>query len=744
MSVHIASRILAVAAAIALVACAGAPSLAPRAAAVPVRAAPVTVPAPLPAQPVTDAHWGTAVVDPYRFLEDVKRPDVQQWMRTQADAAQGNLARIPGRQPLLERIRTIEGAAGGQVGDTQITQGGALFYLRRNPGENQFKLVWRAHAAAPERVLLDPQAETEQARDGQPRAIMDFSPSRDGRLLAYSVQVGGGEIGSLRIMDVASGRQLIAPIDRIRYAGVTWLEDGSGFFFARLVEGYDKLPPDQRFGDRTSYFQSLSGGSASRPVLSASRTPELGLPTYAWPWLAQMPGRPTALAWIGLGVDRNIQLAHADLQAASEGRAKWRNWVVAGDQVQHAAFTSQWVYLLSAKGTPRKQILRVPADQLDLGRAEVVVPQGEGPIVKIEAAADALYFTRREGVNTALYRLPHGAGAQAQKLALPVQGEVELSAAHHQRPGVLFKLGTWTQATKSYAYDPASNRVERLALAADGPFDLPADLVARDVMVTSHDGTAVPLSIVSRKDVKLDGSNPTILYGYGAYGSTEDPYFSPRIYAWLERGGIWANVHVRGGGVFGDAWHDAGKKTTKPNTWRDAIAAGEWLIRQGYTRSARLAIYGGSAGGIFVGRAVTERPDLFGVAVPAVGVMDAVRMETSANGVANIPEFGTVKKEDEFKALLAMSSYHQLKDGTAYPAIMATHGVNDIRVDVWQSAKFVSRAMQASTSGKPILLRLEYDSGHGQGSTRAQSQIRSADLYSFLLWQMGDPDFQPR
>lgn len=706
--------------------------------------APVPVPGPPAPQPVTETHWGTPVVDPFRFLEDVQRPEVQQWMRAQADAAQGNLARIPGRQALLDRITTIEAAAGGNVSTTVRTESGALFYLRRNPGENQFKLILRESPGAVERVLIDPETETRSAGDGQPRAIMDFAPSRDGRLLAYSMQAGGGEIGVLRVMDIASGRQLIEPIDRIRYAGVSWLQDGSGFFYGRLVEGFDKLAPDKRFGDRTAYFRSLRAAATDRPVLSPSRTPELQLPTYAWPGVSELPGRSVALASIGLGVERNIQLAQADLRAVTEGRATWRNWVTAADEVQGLAVTRQWVYLRSAKGAPRYQILRLPSDRLDLSQAEVVVPQGEGAIAQMSAAADALYFTRREGVNTALYRLPHTPGARLERVSLPVQGDVELRAAHHLQPGVVFSLGSWTQASKPYAYDPATARVQRLTLAADGPFDLPTDLVAREVLVTSHDGTQVPLSIVSRKDVKLDGHNPTILYGYGAYGVTDDPFFSPRLYAWLERGGIWATVHVRGGGVFGKAWHDAGQKTTKHNTWKDAIAAGEWLVREGYTRSARMAIFGGSAGGIFVGRAITERPDLFGVAVPSVGVMDTVRMENSANGVANIPEFGTVKKEDEFRGLLAMSSYHQIKDGTQYPAIMATHGVNDIRVDVWQSAKFVARAMQASTSGKPVLMRLEYDSGHGQGSTRAQSQVRSADLYSFMLWQMGEPDFQPR
>ena len=290
---------------------------------------------------------------------------------------------------------------------------------------------------------------------------------------------------------------------------------------------------------------------------------------------------------------------------------------------------------------------------------------------------------------------------------------------------------------------PSAGKVVQLPFVAPGAYDAPDDIVAREVRYRSHDGVEVPLSILARKDVKLDGSNPTILYGYGAYGATDDPYFSPRIYAWLQRGGVYAVAHVRGGGAFGEEWHLAGRKTTKPNTWKDAIAAAEWLIANKYTSKARIGIYGGSAGGIFVGRAITERPDLFAAAVPAVGTFDAARFETSANGAANIPEFGSMKDEAEARALLAMSTYHAIRDGTPYPGILFVHGVNDIRVDVWQTLKAGARFATATSSGKPVLMRLEYDSGHGQGSTRAQSQARMADIWSFMLWQFGVPEFQP-
>lgn len=720
-----------------LSACATTPTLAPT------LPPALAVPPPLPAQRVTDMHWGVAVPDPYRFLEEVKNPQVQQWLRSQADATQNILARLPERQALLARMKVIEDGAGGNLGSIAQSAGGRLFYLRRDPGEDQFKLVWLdagpAGPAGAATVAFDPQT---PSTPGQPRAIMDFAPSPDGQKLAYAVQVGGQEIGTLHLIDVATGRALIEPIDRIRYSGVSWLEDGSGFFYSRLAAGYEKQPPGKRFEDRTAHFHDLrapGGAAADRPVFSPSRNPELALPGYAWPSIRPLPGTALALAWVALGVDRNLTLLAADLQAAAAGQARWRSIVQAGDEISSISAARGFMYFLSAKGAPRYQILRTPVADLALSKAEVAVAQGSGSIAQMAAAADALYFTRREGVNTLLYRLAHRTGAVPERVPLPVEGAVRISSHHHQREGVIVSLASWTNATKPYAVAPGG--VSRLLLAKDGAFDSPGDIESRELLVQSHDGTQVPLSIVMKKGTRLDGSNPTVLYGYGAYGATDDPFFNPRVYAWLERGGIWATVHVRGGGVMGKAWHEAGRKTSKPNTWKDGIAAAEWLVANGYTRSARMAVFGGSAGGIFVGGAITERPDLFAAAVPSVGVMDAVRFETSANGAANVPEFGSVKVEAEFAGLLAMSSYHRLRDGVRYPAVMATHGVNDIRVDVWQSAKFVSRLATATASGKPVLLRLEYDSGHGQGSTRLQSQERSADIYSFMLWQFGMPGF---
>jgi prolyl oligopeptidase len=411
-------------------------------------------------------------------------------------------------------------------------------------------------------------------------------------------------------------------------------------------------------------------------------------------------------------------------------------------EVQDAAIGGRWLYVRSARDAPRYKVLRMPLDRPDIDNATLLVPESADVITDIAGTRDALLVTRRDGAVKRLYRVLHETGPKLDPVRLPVEGDVSVSDARADLPGAVLALGGWTRATRRYLLD-AQGAVKDLGLVPIGPFDAPQDIEAREVRVKSHDGVEVPVSILMRKGTALDGGHPLLLYGYGAYGSVEDPGMSPRLIAWLERGGIYAIAHVRGGGVFGDAWRRAGWKATKPNTWKDGIAVAEWLIANRYTSRERLAIMGGSAGGIFVGRAITERPDLFGAAVISVGNVDSIRSETRANGQANVPEYGTVTKEDEFRALLAMSPYANVKPRTAYPAVLFEHGVNDSRVDVWMATKLASRLMASTTSDAPVLLRLDYDAGHGIGTTRDQVQRQIADRWSFLLWRAGVDEFQP-
>ena len=353
----------------------------------------------------------------------------------------------------------------------------------------------------------------------------------------------------------------------------------------------------------------------------------------------------------------------------------------------------------------------------------------------VVAAKDALYVdASQDGVNKVIRVAPDGS---TKVLNTPRAGAGYISSASPEVDGILLYETSWIQGGVRYAYEPATGMFTDTGMIPVGKFDNLEGFMAKEVLVSSHDGTQVPLSILHRADLKMDGSNPTIVYGYGGYGISMEVFFSPTRLAWLERGGVYAIAHVRGGGEYGQEWHYAGRMATKPNTWLDLIACAEYLVDKGYTAPEHMAPMGGSAGGILAGRSITTRPDLFGAAVIEVGLLDTIRFETTTNGVPNIKELGTVTNEEGFKGLLAMSSYHHVREGVTYPATLLTHGYNDPRVNVWMSGKMAARLQAVNgANGPPVLLRVEFDSGHGIGSTREQELSKAADVYSFLFWQL--------
>ena len=704
----------------------------------------VQVPPPLPAQNVQEVYWGKSVDDPYRFLEQVKDPAVVAWMRSQADATDTILKTLPGRQSILAALKEKDSLGGTVVSGIQRTTGNRWFYLKRLQGQSQATLVWRDGQNGEERLLVDPEALTKQT--GKPHAIQSFHPSPDGTLLAYGMHASGSEIGSMYVIDVASGQAVVPPIDRIRFAGVSWRENNAGLFFSRLRPGYENLKSTERFADTGRYYLDLKQPNPDRLIFNASMYPQLKLPSFATGGIAELPGSDLAAMVVYFGVDRRLAMYVAKMGDVLMGKAQWRVVFNQSDDVREVDFGHGYVYLRSALNAPRFKVLRLKVPELSMEKAATILPESEGVLRAMSVAKDALYVTRREGVNTSLLRLVpspvSSTNVDLQKVPLPIEGNVTVVGSSEHEELVL-AISSWTQALRRYVYEPKSGQFARLQLAPPVEPPQKIDIVAREVMVPSHDGVKVPVSIIMRADTVLNGQNPTILYGYGAYGTTEEPARSSGVIAWVERGGIYAFAHVRGGGALGSQWHEAGHKTTKFNTWKDGIAAAEWLIANGYTRASKLGIYGGSAGGVFVGRAITERPDLFAVAVPSVPVLDMVRSEQRANGVANIPEYGTVKVEAEFHALLRSSAYHAVVDGVRYPATMLMHGVNDSRVDVWQSLKFASRLAAAQKGRQAVLLRLDYDAGHGAGSGSDQGMQRTADMQAFMLWQMGEAEFQP-
>ncbi len=704
----------------------------------------LVAPPTAPVRIVVDDYYGNKIEDPYRYMEDLQNSEVQAWFKAQNDYTRSVLGHISGRDALLKRIKELDESAAERVSDIRRLPGEQYFYQKRLASEDMSKLYTRTGLSGQQRLLVDP---VKLTASGSPSHVINYyNPSLDGSYVAYGESPGGSEDAVIHIVDVRTGHESGETIDRGWWGWPLWLPDNRSFFHNRLQKMLPGMPATERELKSKVYLHVVgTDPEKDPPVFGYDVSPNVKIVPTDLPIVFFSPASPTyAFGIVNHGVRPEITAYVAPIPSPITAPFRWRKLFDVEDGVVNLEAHGDDVFLITHKDALRYKVVRMSISKPDLAHAVVVVPETEAVVRNIVTAADASYVQTLDGGLGKVQRIPFSGPNKgvAQQIALPLQGQVWFDASDPRVDGVLLGMTTWTKASSDYAYDPRTNRVSETTLVPHGPFDSPQDIVSEEVKVPSYDGTLIPLSIVHRRDMKLDGSNPTLLEGYGAYGITLDPWFDPTYLAWIERGGIMAVAHVRGGGEYGEGWHLAGKLLTKHNTWRDFIASAQYLVDHKYTTPALLAGEGGSAGGITIGRAITERPDLFGAALDDVGISDALRVELSPNGPPNVPEFGTTKSPEGYQALYEMSSYHHVKDGTAYPAVMVVTGINDPRVTPWEPAKMAARLQAATSSGKPVLLRVDYEAGHGWGSTKSQQELLNGDKWSFLLWQFGVPEFQ--
>lgn len=701
-------------------------------------------------------HFGTPVADPHRHLENLDDPQVQAWLRQQADAATATLTRIPRRGSLLARIRDLEQAAAFTVSQPQRLAAGDIFFLKQAADEDVARLWVREADTGADSLLIDP-ATLPRATPDQHVAIECFAASPDGRHVLYTCAADGSEQNAIRVFDRRVGSHLPDLIERVDtvYAQPCWLDDGTAFVYSQIRPLDASQPEADCYRFTQARLHRLGTDPADDPYVFGSESGgSPPLEALDFPAVVLTPGSAWAVGQVRHGDEADLTLYSAPLASLGTPGITWKKICDRRDAVRSFAVAGDAIMLVTTGG-PAHAVVRVDLAAPAFAEAETVFAPTDMVVETVAAARDAIYMEAIDHAIRRVVRLPHdstdvgraraavGRPAAAVVATPPDTPSATIAAARADVPGVILETQSWIRAGGLSMFDPQTGRLTAACLAPAGR-EPPEWLTFTETTVESHDGTRVPLSIIHRIDLPRDGSRPALIEGYGAYGSASSMVFAPQRLAWLEQGGVIAVAHVRGGGTFGRAWHHAGRRTTKPNTWKDLIACAEHLINAGYTSSDRLCGQGRSAGGILIGRAVTERPDLFAAAHIGVGCTDMMRFETTANGPPNIPEFGTVTEEEGFRGLLAMSTLHHIRDGEAYPAVLLTHGINDPRVAPWQSAKTAARLQEATGSGKPVLLRIDYHAGHGMGSTRRQRQEELADIWSFFLWQCGDPDFQPR
>jgi prolyl oligopeptidase len=688
-----------------------------------------------PSANVVETVCGERIADPYRPLENLKDPKVLDWYKREADHARAVLDAIPGRNELIAKMVEFDKRRQAKIFDLSITDNDCYFYLKQTPADETGKLFFREGYKGKERLLFDPA--TYKDGSGGTFVISQVTPNIDGSKVVIGVSANGSEDAILFVMDVRNGHIWPERIDRCRFASPSWLPDGNAFYYTRMNSN-DPLDQNRQKDSRVWLHVVGTDPSTDREIFSRTHDPELKIKAEDIPYVSYDRKSLKLYAFV-TSVDPRITAWYAPADASGKTAIAWKQLFRPEDEVYDFIATQHDLYLFTPKNAPRFKVLKTSLDQPDLANAETVIPEPEeGTLTALALTDSGLFYTiSTNGVREELYHLGYGS-RHPEKIETPFEaGTMSIGSKGFDRPELWTVMGGWNHDYRRYRYDLRHNRFIDETLSSKASYPEYDNLEVKEVMATSHDGVKVPLSLIYNHDMTENGKTPVLIYGYGAYGNSMTPFFSPSFLLWTYKGGMIAVAHARGGGELGDAWHKAGMKSTKPNTWKDLIACAEYLIHKGYTSPEHIAINSASAGGILIGRAMTERPDLFAAAMPQVGVLNALRGEFSPNGPVNVPEFGTVKNPVECKALLEMDAYHNLRDGVKYPAVLITAGMNDPRVPAWQPAKFAARLQEASSSGKPVLFFTDYKAGHGIGDTKTKQFESLADMLSFGLWQTG-------
>ena len=691
-------------------------------------------PAPVfPAGATADLIQGVEVADPYRALEDGAAPQVAAWSDAQNLRTRAYLDALPGRAAVEAKLRRLITAASPAYSGLQA-RGASVFAIYNDPTKQQPSLVRLNAAADPaSRIavvdpnVLDPAGHT---------AIDWYEASPDGSKVAVSLSKNGSEDGVLHILEVATGAELETPIAHVQYptagGSLAWTRDGKAFWYTRYPE---TGPQGERHFHQQVYFHRLGAPSAGDP---AALTAKDGLPRTAEVFLDNSLAAPVALASVQLGDGGEWQ--HYVLRPGQPALkvAAYADRVVAASLAADGT-----LYGLSRLNAPMGKVLKLPAPYAGgFAKAALFVPERKDAAIidggefghPLVVTGGRLFVNRIAGGPSQVS--VYDAKGQGQALKIP---PISAVSEIDPLPGgdALYRVSTYLEPSYFDRWDHHTGAASRTALAQTSPISF-ADADVTRAFAISKDGTKVPLNIVAKRGVKLDGSNPVLLYGYGGYGVNQTPGFLGAFRRlWLDAGGVYVVANIRGGGEYGERWHKQGMLTSKQNVFDDFAAAADWLIAHRYTSRDKLALMGGSNGGLLMGAEIVQHPQLARAVVSAVGIYDMVRVELDPNGAFNTTEFGTVKDRAQFAALHAYSPYHHVAKGAAYPAVLMLTGANDGRVNPLHSRKFTAALQAASASDRPILLRTSKSSGHGIGSSLDERIGEQTDELMFLFDQLG-------
>jgi prolyl oligopeptidase len=680
----------------------------------------------------SDMLFGATYKDPYRWLENVKQPDANDWYKQQADYTNSIISKISGREALKTLYRNL-GDLNTTVTNFKYVRSGRVFYKKTLPEENVGKLYYREGINGKEQLLFDPA----NYIAGKTFSLDFAIPSYDGKKIAIVFTSGGSEIATIKFIDVDTQKNLLDSIGNTRAETISWLYDNQSILYL------DRGNPAQinAVGRKTKLHKIGDNASNDIDFFSAKTYPELNIPDNVRPTASFKPNAKNYVFAEILNVKPELFIYYAPIEQIN-GKIQWKPLCKPEDKlINNIDFAGDTVYGITYKDANFNKLIYTSLKNPDWKNAKTLMEQKPNYVLRtVTKLKNYLLIAFASGIEYLLYKYDL-ATQKITEIKLPRPTLLSAAQIDNNSNIIYYRMSSWTQPTSEYKLDVETGKFTA------SEFDMQPvvsnalnDLVVEEVEVKGHDGVMIPLSIIHKKGILLNGNNICYMQGYGAYGISKRPTYNMLI-TLAVKDVVVAFPHVRGGGEKGEAWYKAGYKTTKANTWKDFISCAEYLIAKGYTSPKKLIGEGTSAGGILISRAITARPDLFGAAICNVGCANMLRLEFSTNGQANIPEFGTIKDSIECRALYEMDGMQHVVKGTNYPAVLGVGGWNDPRVPVWQPGKFIAALQNNNASNKPILLKINYDNGH----SIANKEITIAnfvDQFAFALWQCGHPDFQ--
>lgn len=689
--------------------------------------------------PISDNYFGQTVIDKYRLMENTNDTSVQEWLKAEKRLSDSILKQISHRNELKDQLEEILYSSNIQGGFPR-TAGRKIFLSRSYLKEKVQKIFYKENFEANEVEIFS----TESLNTESKHYNLDyFEPSFDGAYLALGISSNGDEMSTMRIIDMKTKKILSDSIERVNYGTPFWIPGKNAFFYNQLRRINSEIQKTSITEDSKVKLHWLNTEAKNDDeIFSRELNKNLNLQKADFPIIYTFPNSDKIIALVFHGTDPNLSLYLSSLSEILDKSKKitsWKKLCSSEEKVRNFVLLNNQLFLISCKDNPNGVLKKY-----DLNKSSfegVTIMEGKEELIDDILQTSSLIFLKTLKNGTCNLKSIDIATGKMDKVKLPFSGNVSMKApfpippVHLNSDGLFFSIESWNKEGTICYYNPKSKQTIETDFHPSGKYGAPSDLIVKEVEVPSHDGVLVPLSIIYSNSIMLDGNNPALLIGYGAYGYSFNSVFNLASLSWLNNGGVYAIAHVRGGGEKGDNWYKGGLKSTKPNSWKDFIACGEYLIKNKYTSSTRLGAKGVSAGGITVGRAITERPDIFRAAILNAASLNILRL----NKASNIPEFGTATDSSDFENLLKMDVYQNIKENVQYPSILMTAGVNDTRIAWWQTGKAVAKFQEVSKGRNNIILYKLTDFGHFGEADRTKGAL---DEYSFLFWQLNHPKFK--